>query len=59
MRLQGVRGQVAVEDRDPVMVKGKSKAIQIYRATGILESTVASASSPSRATQAMPPHRPQ
>ncbi|MBK6923280.1 MAG: FHA domain-containing protein [Deltaproteobacteria bacterium] len=54
-----VRGQVAVEDRDPVMVKGKSKAIQIYRATGILESTVASASSPSRATQAMPPHRPQ
>lgn len=54
-----VRGQVAVEDREPVVVKGKSKPIQIYRATGILESTVASASSPSRATQAMPPHRPQ
>ncbi|MFO0634505.1 MAG: adenylate/guanylate cyclase domain-containing protein [Nannocystaceae bacterium] len=52
-----VRGQVAVEDRDPVMVKGKSKPISIFRATGILESTVAS--SPSRATQAMTPHKPR
>ncbi|MBX7078805.1 MAG: FHA domain-containing protein [Nannocystaceae bacterium] len=52
-----VRGQVAVEDREPVTVKGKSKPISIFRATGILESTVAS--SPSRATQAMTPHKPR
>ena len=44
-----VRGEVAVEDRDPIMVKGKSKAIPIFRATGMLEHI----STPSRATQAL------
>ncbi len=44
-----VRGEVAVEDREPVVVKGKAKAIPIFRATGMLEHATA----PSRATQAL------
>ncbi|MBC8070021.1 MAG: FHA domain-containing protein [Deltaproteobacteria bacterium] len=44
-----VRGQVAVEDRDPIIVKGKAKAIDIFRATGMLEQV----STPSRNTQAL------
>lgn len=44
-----VRGDVAVEDRDPVLVKGKAKAIEIYRATGMLEHSTA----PARSTQAL------
>jgi adenylate cyclase len=49
-----VRGEVAVEEREPVVVKGKAKPITIYRATGMLENTVAA---PSRSTQSMQPHR--
>jgi adenylate cyclase len=44
-----VRDQIAVEDREPLMVKGKAKAIDIFRATGMLEQI----STPSRATQAL------
>jgi adenylate cyclase len=51
-----VRGEVAVEEREPIQVKGKSRPIQIFRAVGILENTV---NSPARATQAFSPHRPE
>jgi len=49
-----VRGEVAAEEREPVVVKGKAKAISIYRATGMLENTV---SVPARSTQSLVPHR--
>ncbi len=51
-----VRGEVAVDDREPIVVKGKAKAIAIYRATGMLENTV---SVPARSTQAIAPQRPE
>jgi len=49
-----VRGEVDAEEREPVVVKGKAKAISIYRATGMLENTV---SVPARSTQSLVPHR--
>ncbi len=33
-----VREHIAVENRDPVMVKGKARPIEIYRAIGVLDS---------------------
>ena len=50
-----VRHEVAAEGRQPIVVKGKAKALEIYRAIGMLENTVSAPSA--RATQALAPHR--
>ncbi len=53
--MRTVEDEVLAEPRDPVMVKGKSKALAIYRATGLSEEPTSSRSTQAVATRQSAP----